>query len=83
MLSILAPVFLIIALGVWLSWRGALTASALRELNQLCYWWGLPALLFIELARTQPDTRTTSGLLVVCVLTTLCGIGLAYAVGRC
>ncbi len=49
-LNVLAPVFLVIALGATLLRTGFFTAAFLREANRVTYWLGLPALLFSDLA---------------------------------
>jgi len=49
-LNILAPVFLIIAIGAGLQRTNFVSANFLREANRVTYWLGLPALLFSELA---------------------------------
>jgi len=49
-LRILAPTFLLIAFGAGLRRSGFVSAEFLREGNRVVYWFGLPALLFNELA---------------------------------
>ncbi len=49
-LTILAPVFLMIGIGVALQASGFVSANFLKEANRLTYWLGLPALLFSQLA---------------------------------
>jgi len=49
-LTILAPVFLMIGIGVALQASGFVSPNFLKEANRLTYWLGLPALLFSELA---------------------------------
>jgi len=51
-LNILAPVFLIIAVGAVLQRSGFVSATFLKEANRVTYWIGLPALLFSQLAGT-------------------------------
>lgn len=51
-LNILAPVFLLIALGAVLQQTAFVPANFLREANRVTYWLGLPALLFSELAKS-------------------------------
>ena len=48
--NVLAPVFLLIALGAFLQRIGFVSAGFLREANKVTYWLGLPALLFGNLA---------------------------------
>ncbi len=49
-LDVLAPVFLIIALGAALQGGKFVSADFLKEANRVTYWLGLPALLFSQLA---------------------------------
>ena len=49
-LNILAPVFLLIALGAVLQKTAFVPADFLKEANRVTYWLGLPALLFTQLA---------------------------------
>jgi predicted permease len=48
--NVLAPVFLLIALGAVLQRTHFVSAGFLRETNKITYWLGLPALLFSNLA---------------------------------
>ena len=49
-LNILAPVFLLIALGAALQKTAFVPPDFLKEANRVTYWLGLPALLFTQLA---------------------------------
>ena len=62
-LDILAPVFLLIALGAVLQKTAFVSPNFLKEANRVTYWLGLPALLFSQLARSfhQADS---SGLML-------------------
>lgn len=51
-LNVLAPVFLLIALGAALQKTEFVPPSFLKEANRVTYWLGLPALLFSQLARS-------------------------------
>ena len=51
-LNILAPVFLLIALGAALQKTAFVSPVFLKEANRVTYWLGLPALLFSQLARS-------------------------------
>lgn len=55
-LDSLAPVFLLIALGSILVRSGFLQKEFLRGLNDLAYWVGLPAVIFLEIARADLET---------------------------
>lgn len=49
-LNILAPVFLLIAIGAGLQRSRFVSENFLKEANRVTYWLGLPALLFSQLA---------------------------------
>ncbi|MDB6126845.1 MAG: Membrane transport protein [Verrucomicrobia bacterium] len=49
-LNVLAPVFLMIAVGAWLQRSRFASPDFFKEANRLTYWLGLPALLFSQLA---------------------------------
>ena len=49
-LNILAPVFLLIAIGAVLQQTAFVSPNFLKEANRVTYWLGLPALLFSQLA---------------------------------
>ena len=51
-LDILAPVFLLIALGAVLQKTAFVSPNFLKEANRVTYWLGLPALLFSQLAKS-------------------------------
>jgi malate permease and related proteins len=52
-LSIVLPVFWVIALGILLTRTGFLSAALIGELNRLTYFVGLPAYLFVSVAETS------------------------------
>jgi len=64
-LSILAPVLLVIGLGWALSRLGFLSRQALFDLNRLSYWIGLPCLLVVRIGAARPALADVAGLLVV------------------
>jgi malate permease and related proteins len=72
--NILAPVFLIIALGWLLMRTGFLSPQVLGDINRLSYWIGLPCLLFYRIAESSPEVGAVTGLLVVGTAATLAGI---------
>lgn len=80
-LNILAPVFLVILLGVLLRKLGFLAAEAPRVLNRYCYWIGLPALLFLKTGLAQPDIAAALATLKICLLVTLGLTVIGIAVG--
>ncbi len=64
-LDILAPIFLVIALGWLLTRSGFLSSQALVQVNRLAYWVALPALLVHRIAQASPDVDAVAGLLLV------------------
>lgn len=79
-INILAPVFLVIALGWVLSRGGFLSADALQALNRLTYFIGLPCVLFRGIARARPELEAVAGLLTVAMAATLLGMLAAWLV---
>jgi predicted permease len=53
-LNLLAPIFLLIALGAGLQRGAFFKAGVVAGLNRLCYWVALPALIVASLARGGP-----------------------------
>ena len=72
-LNTLAPVFLLVTLGVWLQRSGFVSPGFLKEANRLTYWVGLPALLFSQLAAALPSVHA-AGALLATVLTGTVGV---------
>lgn len=79
-LTTLAPVFLMIALGAGLQRSGFISAGFLKEANRLTYWLGLPALLFSQLASSFHQGEGAKLMLSVMLVATLLAIGAAYLV---
>jgi predicted permease len=78
-LSVLAPTFLLIAFGAWLLRSGFVSPEFLREGNRVVYWFGLPALLFNELASASLAVGGPAKLMVVTMLAaTAAVIALSY-----
>ena len=75
-INTLLPVFLIIALGALLTWRGLLTESVLSGIKWLVYWVGLPALLVHKIVAAELDASVLNSLGIVLV-----GTGAAVVVG--
>jgi predicted permease len=79
-LSILAPTFLLIAFGAALLRSGFVSPEFLREGNRVVYWFGLPALLFNELASASFEVGGPAKLMVGAMLAaTAALIVLSYA----
>jgi predicted permease len=64
-INILAPVFLIIVLGILLKKANFLSAEFVRGLNNLVYWIGLPCLLFYEIVIAKYDGRAAGATFLV------------------
>lgn len=81
--NLLAPLFLVIALGAALQRGGLIPTEVLAGLNRLTYWVGLPVLVFVSLATAERGAAGDAGRLVVVLLvTTLAMIVIAAGVGR-
>lgn len=76
--NVLAPVFLVIALGAILLRCGFVTSAFLREANRVTYWLGLPALLFVSLAQSLHDAGGATIMLNTMVVATLAVVGAGY-----
>jgi predicted permease len=79
--NILAPVFLLIGLGVVLQAGKFVSSNFLKEANRLTYWLGLPALLFSQLAGSFHDAGEARLMLGVMLLTTGLVVVAGYGVG--
>ncbi len=73
-LNVIAPVFLLIGLG-WALMRGRFfSAGVLHDVNRLCYWVALPALLFHRIGGASPDFVAAADLLIAIIGATFLGI---------
>lgn len=80
--EVLAPVFLLIALGAILQRTQFISPGFLREANRVTYWLGLPALLFSQLASSFHEvTPAARSLIWVVFAATGILIALAYVIG--
>jgi predicted permease len=80
-LDILAPVFLLIALGAGLQRMRFVSENFLKEANRITYWLGLPALLFSQLAKSFQG-GSGAGVMLTVMLVATCGVVLAgYVIG--
>ena len=80
-LNILAPVFLLIAIGAALQKTAFVSPNFLKEANRVTYWLGLPALLFTQLAESFHHAAG-AGLMLGVMFGATCGlIGAGYVVG--
>ncbi len=76
-LNVLAPAFLMIALGAVLQRTAFVTENFLKEANRLTYWVGLPALLFSQLVHSFHQAGGAGPMLTAMLLAT----GLVMAAG--
>ncbi|HZP58750.1 MAG TPA: AEC family transporter [Opitutaceae bacterium] len=82
-LRVLAPTFLLIAFGAMLRRSGFVSAEFLREGNRVVYWFGLPALLFNELAAASLSVGGPAKMMFGAMLAATAGvIALSYAGAR-
>lgn len=81
MFNILAPVFLLIGIGVVLQAGKFVSAGFLKEANRLTYWLGLPALLFSQLAGSFHDVDGARQMLGAMLWATGLMIGVGYVLG--
>jgi len=76
-IDVLTPIVVLIVLGFALRRSGFLPDAFFKQANALVYWFGLPALLFVEMAVAEPEFSTAVRIVVVLTLVT----GLCIAVG--
>jgi predicted permease len=77
-LNVLAPVFLMIALGAALQRSAFVSGHFLKEANRVTYWLGLPALLFSQLVDSFHRVGGAGLMLVSMLVATLLVIGAGY-----
>ena len=71
MISILAPILLLVLLGIFLGRLRFLGAEFSADLNKLVFWIALPALLFRSVARAEHPGPQTFSLLALLISATL------------
>jgi len=79
---ILGPVFLLIGLGAGLQRAQFFGSSFLGDANRLTYWVGLPALIFLNLAKADYGTVAGSRLMVTLLLATFLCVVLGALTSR-
>lgn len=84
-LDLIGPIFLLVLAGAALQRGGFFRAGVVPELNRLCYWVALPALILGSLARGGPGAGAgrsawSGGLLLVLAGATLVVAALGWAV---
>ena len=67
-INTIAPIFLIIALGMLLRAKRFLSDDLVKGLNRLVYWVGLPTLLFYKIATSSHDLQTAGRTYLVVIL---------------
>jgi predicted permease len=76
--NVLAPVFLLIALGIVLQRTHFVSAGFLREANKVTYWLGLPALLFSSLATSLHQAGGAEAMLNTLLIATALVLATGY-----
>ena len=76
--NILAPIFLLIGLGLFLRRQGFASEEFFRQLNRLIYWVALPALLFSKTASALPQLNQAVGIITVVLAGMLVCIAVGY-----
>lgn len=77
-IDLLAPIFLIIALGAGLQRGGLLPPAVIAGVNQLLYWVGLPVAVFHSLAVAEHTAASMGAMLTVLLIATGLNVGLAW-----
>jgi len=80
--NLLAPIFVIIALGAGLQRGGLMPAEVVTGVNKLLYWVGLPAAVFHSLVKAEQVTGSTGAIVGVLLSGTVISIGLSWALAR-
>ena len=79
--NVLAPVFILIALGAVMQHTGFTSPGFLKEANRVTYWLGLPSLLFSQLISTYHSAAGAVQLLTIVLVATGLMVLIAYLVG--
>lgn len=66
-LTILAPVFLVVTIGFFLRKTGFASYNFFKQTNKLVYWIGLPALLFYKTAGAPPELGDVLNIVLVII----------------
>ena len=77
-LALLAPLFVLIALGALLHRIGLMPAELITGVNRLLYWIGLPVVVFHSLATAERESGAMGPLLAVLLLATAASVLLAW-----
>ncbi len=77
-INTIAPVFLLIGLGLFLRRGGFISNEFGKSLNRLAYWVGLPCLLFHKIATTEHDFASAGKTFLVVFSATIASVIVAY-----
>ncbi len=77
-INTISPVFLLIALGLFLRLAGFISEEFARSLNRLAYWVGLPCLLFYKVASAEHDFASAGKTFLVVFSATIVSVIAAY-----
>lgn len=82
LLATLVPVFALMAVGYLVVKRGFISGGSARDLNNLVYYIGLPALLFFRIGQSDVNVSIAAKPVVLCAISMLAGIllGISYVV---
>jgi predicted permease len=77
-INTISPVFLLIALGLFLRLGGFISDDFAKSLNRLAYWVGLPCLLFYKVASTEHDFAAAGKTFLVVFSATIASVIIGY-----
>jgi malate permease and related proteins len=81
-LDLLAPIFVLIALGAVFHRAGLMPVEFIGTLNRLLYWIGLPVVVFHSLAVAEAESGQMGPLLTVLLAATAASVALAWVWSR-
>lgn len=81
-LNSIAPIFILIALGMVLQKTGLYPDSFFKGLNKLVFWIALPALLISRISVAELEPGTISRIVMLFAFASLATLGLAWGVSR-
>ena len=80
--DLLAPIFLLIALGAAIQRGGLMDTATIAGINRVIYWVGLPAAIFHSLVTAENSDARLGALVGVLIGGTLGAVGLAWGLAR-
>jgi predicted permease len=78
-LNSLGPVLFLIGLGSFLYRSRFFSEAFFKDLNRLCYYWGLPSLLVYQIAKVELWSEEGTGILYTMLIVIFLTIAIAYA----